>query len=362
MIFLKKISGLGILMLSFFWMACDPSATKNCPKLTGIAEIGNWRVEKTGVENPQINQIEFLDSLVGFGTFNFSSIVRTLDGGNTWLILDVGSRFFGGQFDFCARDTGFIAQTFFNQTSNWRQIFFQKTVDGGQTFQTVGDTFPADIVDLRFFDAQNGCFLGNFTDTLTYGGVYGLYKTNDGGKNWSRDSFFEPDTFYQSMQWVSNKIGFVINQKNEIFRTTDGGKNWKLMNSVQSQNFFGANYVFLNEKIGFAFSQNFGGFGSFAPATQTIDGGKNWNTVPENLVLSAVLAFENTQNILAIGNSKQCNVDNAEAFFATNDLGQNWDESLPIQDVNFWQHVPCRNPQIFFARAGERQLLKISKK
>lgn len=120
-------------------------------------------------------------------------------------------------------------------------IYF--THDGGQTWSP--NPSPVKIGTVHFHDLQTGWFLGkNDADPSK---PTQLYKTTDGGKNWTQVAANCPLPLGSLMQFVDEKIGFSFSPSwasasygefdsrsgtvFNIFTTTDGGKTWKEANS-----------------------------------------------------------------------------------------------------------------------------------
>jgi photosystem II stability/assembly factor-like uncharacterized protein len=94
-----------------------------------------------------------------------------------------------------------------------------KTTDGGNTWVVQGNVSPSQILfSVQFIDANNG---------WAAGGNY-LLKTNDGGKSWvqvNRDTAYGIFATY----FVDSDTGFVFGANGYISRTTDGGNSWRTL-------------------------------------------------------------------------------------------------------------------------------------
>jgi photosystem II stability/assembly factor-like uncharacterized protein len=128
-----------------------------------------------------------------------------------------------------------------NSVSVGRGVF--KTTDGGKTWQAVGlentERIARIIVHPRRSDTVYACALGHLWNANDDRGVY---KTADGGKTWARLLFVdantgcadleidpqEPDTLYSAM-WQVRRLPYFFTSGGAgsgLYKSTDGGSNW----------------------------------------------------------------------------------------------------------------------------------------
>lgn len=105
-------------------------------------------------------------------------------------------------------------------------------------------------------------------DTINFKGVIEYNSENSNINEWCSSLFF-----------LSETIGYTTTQEGKIYKTSDGGQNWTLLNSGTTVPL--NTVVFLNETVGYVF----GGESSCSPypcevfgslALKTVDGGKTW--------------------------------------------------------------------------------------
>ena len=91
-----------------------------------------------------------------------------------------------------------------------------KTTDGGTTWvsQTSETTF--DMEDIFFIDANNGWAVGWYRTIL---------RTTNGGTTWTFQTS-GVSTYFQSVCFTDLNNGTAVGQGGTILRTTDGGTNW----------------------------------------------------------------------------------------------------------------------------------------
>jgi photosystem II stability/assembly factor-like uncharacterized protein len=132
----------------------------------------------------------------------------------------------------------------------------QDRLTGNWTYQEVPQ-LTSSIVDIKFLDSLTG-----FLTSYTY-----LYKTTDGGYNWSLN--FSPNKQLHPIQFINNTTGF-LGGATILYKTTNRGDNWF---EIPKPMTIGINDLFaLNEDtIWVADQENLDG-GVF----RTTNGGNNW--------------------------------------------------------------------------------------
>lgn len=191
-----------------------------------------------------------------------SQIVKTINAGNTWEVLDVppsSDRYW--DIDIIDQNTLYICG------KNGELI---KTVNGGH-----------DWIDLSFYEDYNLTFMfwldedtGWIIDALNKKILY----TNDGGGSWEMSSLIEELFTYQpeSIYFLNATTGFASTWEAMLFKTTDGGVTWE-----PHHNFGGGNY----SQIIFTTASE-GWYRSSANVYHTFDAGHTWvnqQTFPQAL-------------------------------------------------------------------------------
>ena len=214
--------------------------------------------------------VQFVNADVGWVMGNPGVILRTTDGGTTWLQQTNGvpsADFF--DLDFVDSDNGWIVG------HDGRGLILH-TADGGASWSTQLSLESSDILlGVDFVDANTGWTVG--TNTIRH--------TTDGGATWDN----QVGGYFQDVEFIDAMTGWVVGANGIILHTSDGGVNWTqqptgtthLLNAVD----------FISHTEGWAV----GGlaFGSDSVVLHTTDGGQSW--VPQ-----ATGTDLNLQNIVAI--------------------------------------------------------------
>ena len=175
----------------------------------------NWEIQSTGLIGggfwSGIQEMDFADTLHGFGFTYDSYFVSTSDGGETWAtapIEDVGlPNTVLWEIDFADPLHGWII-------SSDKRIF--KTTDGGQNWYDTQYNLGGTPADIFFIDSQVGWMCG-------WGGI--VAKTTDGGDSWvllntsSENSHFD-------IYFKDNNDGWALGYGSLMY-TYDGGDTWE---------------------------------------------------------------------------------------------------------------------------------------
>lgn len=335
------------------------------------------------VESPALLEIHFVNELDGWGVSE-SWIVRTNDGGITWYnvtpteVEEVGSAVETFILD---KDHAWIQKPDFNNFPNNGLLYH--TADGGLTW-TISST-PFSGGDLSFIDENNGWMLADLGvgagsnavavfqttdggatwiqrytndpnlpdagDSLPLGGlkadlvpldmqtawvggvVYSpgtiyLYRTDDGGQNWTQVSLelpegaedFELGIDEDQVQFVSAEDGFLVvrmsgdSTQTAVYITNDGGDTWQLTPTL-IPNAGASDFLSAEEAIIYNGEQFY----------LTRDAGRTWTTVSPDIVFGdsfATMEFVNLNSgwILTVANEKR-------SLYRTHDGGATW---LPV--------------------------------
>lgn len=157
--------------------------------------------------------VEFIDNLVGFCVGYNGTILKTTDGGITWVQKNSDCDRYLAKIHFPSPNVGYAVSKGYNSN-------FIKTTDGGETW--MNDTIDANLVYGSFegvyFIDENSGIIGSWY-------ISGLVKTADGGANWSDVSGASTPDIY-SIDFANDQVGFAVGLSGLVLTTTDGGNNW----------------------------------------------------------------------------------------------------------------------------------------
>lgn len=275
-----------------------------CLSLTVNAQ---WR--QANPYGGQINDIVFPDRKTGFacgqstGQGNCSgttSILRTIDGGETWIRMNTGSTYVMNKLQFLDAFTGWAL----GATST-----VIKTTDGGQSWTTQTTGIGAGLNDLHFPTANIGYVVGP-------NGF--LRKSTNGGSTWTTISSGSTQTLY-GVWFVDANIGYMVGNGGTIRKTTNGGSSWTSVYSGSDP----------FRKVWFSDANN-GYVLAFNKILRTTNGGGSWSVydAPSNYVLTR-MQFISPNKGFAIGDPN--------VLIKTEDGGQTWTEVNPSGAFDSWR-------------------------
>jgi photosystem II stability/assembly factor-like uncharacterized protein len=156
-------------------------AGQNTTLLKTTDSGSTWVNSSSGINlgTETINDIFFIDNLVGYATVN-GTIYKTINGGNSWVLLTSAMTVTYKSIAFLNKDTGFVC-------GNAGVYFVIKTTDGGDTWQQVYSTNSAPFSQIVIDTDKNVLLAGA-----------GIWKSSDLGKNWQYINSANPTAFSQN--------------------------------------------------------------------------------------------------------------------------------------------------------------------
>jgi photosystem II stability/assembly factor-like uncharacterized protein len=224
---------------------------------------------------------------VGAGmSHDYVTLFHTQDGGQTWArLLDP---YGGSEIQVCYKDS----LVFSSAQNGWLTgtcngvmagAFLYQTSDGGQTWQSVTLSAPADAPklfadsgpacgtqSLKFFSPQVGTLIVSCKDFSQDPAVtsYYLYTTQDGGADWVSTS-----SPAGALDFVTGKTGWALSR--DLFHTTDGGQTWTKVKTVN----WDGQFSFVSDDLGWAVARAETDTTTLIALVQTTDSGKTWTEI-----------------------------------------------------------------------------------
>lgn len=261
------------------------------------AQVPGWSVLNSGTPYDLLG-ISVVDANVAYACGSFGTILKTSDGGNSWINLPTGIpldlypiRFSDELNGFTAGDDG----------------VFLRTTDGGLTWIDLGLNPMVRFRNIYFYDSSVGYAVG-----LLSGNAGVVYKTIDGGTTWNAQNIASTSGIYGIM-FTSLTDGYCSNYFGTIFNTNDGGVTWNPDPTVSSNTL--TDLYFTNPSVGVT-------VGSNGTILNTIDNGVTWNSVSSGTAdWLAGLEFMNTNEGFIVGGDIAANDG---VMLQTGDGGLTW--------------------------------------
>lgn len=173
-----------------------------------------WHKHESPVK-ADLHNVSFVDNSVGWiVAHSTGSILHTKDAGENWVVQSRHDSISYEDIYFLDKDTGWI--------SGEKGLLF-KTTDGGKNWskQQITDK-ESWIYAVHFFDEQNGLAVGIRPSRP----LKVFLKTNDGGKNWSSLEKGVLEAFYSDITFINKNEGYAGGLQ-YILHTGDGGNSWQ---------------------------------------------------------------------------------------------------------------------------------------
>lgn len=273
------------------------------------------------------------------------TILRTIDGGSSWDILNSGINKMLNSISFVNKEVGFVGG----------DDIILKTIDHGENWFIVYiDTIPAtpNFYSTFFLNADTGFVVG----------YNPIFKTIDGGNNWMQYSV--PPQFYYtaliSVFFSTDKIGYAVGvfhqisyDEGVIVKTIDGGNNWFMLSQLGT--FINKSFqsvFFIDSLKGWMGGGYFGN--SFNPnyrnLFKSIDGGITWDTL--------TTPFQNAINSIFFTNDHTGYIadDTGHIYNSIND-GAIWQLQAFFPNISI-KSIYCIDSSICYAVGDSGLILK----
>jgi photosystem II stability/assembly factor-like uncharacterized protein len=203
----------------------------------------------------------FIDEEIGFACGINGTIIKTINGGNNWELLNSGTTDQLNEVFFINYEVGFAVGGIHDGGVG----SVLKTIDGGitWTYKTICNNA---LTGIYMIDSQKGFVTGGFTCGT------GLFRTVDGGENWVSVTNPNSTLWNWGVHFLDENFGAVVGSYDKFIKTDNGGDTWNGGATMSSSNH--TNGIWLtSELVGFTA----GPLG----LKKTIDGGNNWYYVFE---------------------------------------------------------------------------------
>jgi len=166
-----------------------------------------YKIVGSGISNGDIDNMDFIDSQIGFAKYNFKNIIKTIDGGKNWTIIYTNASLRNPHFS-----SEMVGYLFEGSTK------CLTTKDGGNTWSPIN-------IESSYFQV-----LHSKGGKTWIGTAEGLYISGDVDGSWLKVS--ETMTFgnWSKLQMVNKQEGFYYSDGSNTalcFLTKNGGKDWE---------------------------------------------------------------------------------------------------------------------------------------
>lgn len=259
-----------------------------------------WQVMNSGTTN-SLRHVQFVNTQIGWAVGGSGNVLKTTDGGITWVKQTVNN------------SALFIGCYFVDQNTGWvgGDAGVYKTTDGGNTWNVqVG---PTGITKLFFINATTGWAVGGTDGSTPY--VGDIYKTIDGGATWSHQSKTNDWIRFYDVQFVDANNGWAYAEKNGLMvHTTNGGESWETL--TNNTTYLIRGMYFINATTGWLGGRT----SSSGVCMKTSNGGTSWSDLVGTINYSVDNMVFIDQNTGWASSSSQ----NGKSIVKTTDGGTSW--------------------------------------
>lgn len=278
-----------------------------------LVVFGQWIQQNSGTVE-DLRSVQFLDLNVGYIVGNNGTILKTTNSGNNWQQLISNTTVDLQALCFLDEAVGFVAGSNFDFDTEERHGVLLMTRDGGESWERLNFSKEEQILDIWFINEHIG-YLSCRRE--------GLYRTIDGGINWTKVSS-KPT---RSVYFITENLGYSLMGKG-IAKTEDGGDTWIQKKDENSPDYNPADILitlcFTSSEKGYFGSSYYGGLYS------TIDGA---NSLELNGLATVSIDFPTKKIGYIVGRS------DGTGIYQTTDAGKSWNlihtPSTNMNDLSF---------------------------
>jgi photosystem II stability/assembly factor-like uncharacterized protein len=279
-----------------------------------------WRAQ-TDTAATAFHGICFLDAQTGFAVGDRGSIVRTRDGGTTWERIMAGTSWFLNAIHFPDRSFGVAV----GSTADDHSLIL-RTTNGGSTWLVSDSTFTGALKDVFLIDSYTGIAAGaNGT----------ILRTTDGGQSWKIQPTGIPGEIeFNGIAFTDATNGIIVGNafyldpdpNGIMLRTSDAGATWAEQLRRKDRNFLrvdfegGGDGTILGYCVGNECSER-------TYLLRSTNGGSTWSDVVGSPTegLSAI-SFTDANRGIAVGETG--------GIYQTSDGGKTWLEIWTHDNLN----------------------------
>ncbi|MBK7712639.1 MAG: hypothetical protein IPJ37_18020 [Bacteroidales bacterium] len=218
---MKSITFLFI-MTGLFLCSCD----KENNITPSENQIGELKIENLITLDSDIpadfyNDLTFTDENTGYAISRNGKIVKTVDAGETWTLLNSTVSFYLNRIQFINDSIGYViggdtGGSYLLKTKNAGQSWSVKNLESTENLYPTG----------MFFKNENEGYITGFRLFI---------KTINGGESWSAVLASTNENF-SDVKFKDNNIGIATINTSDYYKTTNAGVSWQIMKSDNLNN------------------------------------------------------------------------------------------------------------------------------
>lgn len=270
--------------------------------------FSQWQNLPTGVTYTIYSMSAVNDNIV-WACSSGSNIIRTTNGGTTWINVGANYPINGNEFCIYAFDVNTAIVTCFTGTVIPHSYVY-KTTNAGASWTLVQEQYAGLLNAIAFKNQTQGILVG-----WPEGGRWSLFRTNNAGNTWDSTGLHivEWETGYLSFNnciiYTASNIWFGCRVKG-IYLSTNDGNSWTLSNLTQNGLPYPSALYFENSLTGYSSAQ--------FNLIKTTNGGLNWADIPGTSSTNAILGVFSLNNYVWFVRNSEPNI-----YYSSN-YGSSW--------------------------------------
>lgn len=224
----------------------------------GVAEAtgSGWHWLNPVPRGESLNGIDMVDANVGYAVGNIGCLMKTYDGGKSWVAKSSGTTEDLHAVAFIDSDTGWVGGE--------NGVILKTDGTGGATWvkQTTNVT-DGEISAIHFRDVNKGWATDN---------AGRIFRTTDGGTTWQHTPIAD---YLTSIYFTSDLVGFAVSSSGIVYKSTDGGVTWPTTQLLPGNALSDITFKPGSDQIGWIVAQVPG----VNSAYKTTNGGGSWTPV-----------------------------------------------------------------------------------
>lgn len=312
-----------------------------CLLLLSSAAFGQrfWEPLNVPLAGNRYNDIVFVSANIGYATNFDSIIIKTIDGGQTWQTINKPRGKAFRALCFLDSLTGFVGKLQVSNAGASDTVICFRTTDGGQTWSELNlpGPRPFGICGMSRVNDSTAVAVGR------YNGSSRFYRTVNRGITWTYKDlsnvanggmvdvhFFSPDTGI-AVGSAGNYSSGAFDSSAVVLYTSDGGNNWAVVKRTNNGRELAWKISFPSRQTGYVSIQQT--LGTTRTFLKTGDGGLTWQELPYvtmNAYSAQGIGFLN--DTLGWIGGKCCGGD--PSVFRTEDGGISWVKDTIGEGVN----------------------------
>lgn len=263
--------------------------------------------------------VNFKNTQEGFvvgGSLDKSTILRTMDGGDSWIVQEFTSTKY--LYDVKIIDSAVVV------ACGYAGVIY-RSQDNGQNWSMKPSQTTEWLYALTFVNSQVG---------FAVGGKGTLIKTTNGGNNWQEKNS-GTNVLLLDISFSSDTLGVAVGKTGRIIKTNDGGETWKNINTPYLETLNSVH--FLNKDTVWAVGEN-------GRVIYSYDAGETWTS----------MNFETDVDFQSIYfvNEKAGYIISKTGVYRTENAGLNWTYENPPVITDLHQIHMVNNEAYIVGKEG----------